>query len=72
MREREILQLVVGGKSNTEIAQTLFLSPKTVETYRSRMMENLGISDVPSLQKFALQHGLATRSSQGGQEVLDR
>ncbi len=59
-REREILQLVVSGKSNTEIAQTLFLSPKTVETYRSRMMEKLGINDVPSLVKFAIQHGLTT------------
>jgi len=59
-REREILQLVVAGKSNTEIAQFLFLSPKTVETYRSRMMEKLGINDVPSLVKFAIQHGLTT------------
>ena len=60
VREREILQLVVEGKSNTEIAQTLFLSPKTVETYRSRMMEKLGINDVPNLVKFAIQHGLTT------------
>jgi DNA-binding NarL/FixJ family response regulator len=60
VREREILSLVVEGKSNTEIAQTLFLSPKTVETYRSRMMEKLGMNDVPSLVKFAIQHGLTT------------
>jgi DNA-binding NarL/FixJ family response regulator len=60
VREREILQLVVDGKSNSEIAQALFLSPKTIETYRSRMMEKLGINDVPSLVKFALQHGLTT------------
>jgi DNA-binding NarL/FixJ family response regulator len=59
-REREILQLVVEGKSNTEIAQTFSLSPKTVETYRSRMMEKLGINDVPSLVKFATKYGLTS------------
>jgi DNA-binding NarL/FixJ family response regulator len=57
-REREVLQLVVEGKSSAEIAEILCLSPKTVETYRSRMMRKLGISDLPSLVKFAIQHGL--------------
>jgi DNA-binding NarL/FixJ family response regulator len=50
--------LVVEGKSNAEIADILTLSPKTVETYRSRMMDKLDISDLPSLVKFAIQHGL--------------
>jgi len=59
-REREVLQLVVEGKSSVEIAEILFLSPKTVETYRSRVMEKLGIHDLPSLVKFAIQHGLTT------------
>ena len=57
-REREVLQLVVEGKSNVEIARILSLSPKTVETYRSRLMHKLGISDLPGLVKFAIQHGL--------------
>jgi DNA-binding NarL/FixJ family response regulator len=57
-REREILQLVVEGKSSAEIAGVLSLSPKTVETYRSRLMQKLGISDLPGLVKFAIQHGL--------------
>ena len=57
-REREVVQLVVEGKSNAEIAGILSLSPKTVETYRSRLMRKLGISDLPSLVKFAVQHGL--------------
>jgi DNA-binding NarL/FixJ family response regulator len=57
-REREVLQLVVEGKSSAEIADTLSLSVKTVETYRSRLMLKLGISDVPGLVKFAIQHGL--------------
>jgi DNA-binding NarL/FixJ family response regulator len=57
-REREVLQLVVEGKSSAEIAGILFLSPNTVETYRSRLMQKLGISDLPGLVKFAIQHGL--------------
>jgi DNA-binding NarL/FixJ family response regulator len=57
-RERHILQLVVEGKSSSEIGLQLFLSPKTVETYRSRVMHKLSINDVPGLVKFALQHGL--------------
>lgn len=59
-REREILQLVVEGKSSIEIAQTLFISPKTVETYRSRLMQKLGISDLAGLIRFAIQHGITT------------
>lgn len=59
-REREILQMLVEGKSGTEIARLLHVSPKTVDTYRSRMMQKLGIGDLPGLVKFALQHGLTT------------
>lgn len=57
-REREILLLVVEGKSSAEIGKMLYLSPKTVETYRSRMMKKLGVSDLAGLVKYALQHGL--------------
>jgi DNA-binding NarL/FixJ family response regulator len=57
-REREILQLVVEGKSSAEIGHTLALSPKTVETYRSRLMKKLGLSNLPDLVKFAVRHGL--------------
>lgn len=57
-REREILQLVVEGKTSAAIAADLGLSPKTVETYRSRLMVKLGISNVPQLVKFAVQHDL--------------
>jgi DNA-binding NarL/FixJ family response regulator len=57
-REREVLQLLVEGKSRAEIARILFLSPRTVDTYRERLMQKLGVSDFPSLIKFALQHGL--------------
>lgn len=57
-REREIVQLVVEGKSSSEIADTLFLSVKTIETYRSRLMKKLDTPNVPSLVKFAIKHGL--------------
>lgn len=59
-REREILKLVVDSLSSHEIADKLSLSPKTVDTYRSRLMGKLGISDLPSLVKFAIQHGLTS------------
>jgi RNA polymerase sigma factor (sigma-70 family) len=57
-REREVLQLVVEGKSSVEIAELLYLSTKTVETYRHRLMQKLSIGDIPSLVKFAIRHGL--------------
>lgn len=57
-REREVLILVVEGNSSAQIAEILSLSPKTVDTYRSRLMKKLGITDLPELVKFAIQHGL--------------
>jgi len=59
-RERQILQLIVEGKSNFEASQSLFLSQKTVETYRSRMMQKLGVTRLPQLMRFAIQHGITT------------
>jgi len=57
-REREVLVLVVEGKSSADIASALSLSIKTVNTYRSRLMHKLGISNLPELVKFAIQNGL--------------
>jgi DNA-binding NarL/FixJ family response regulator len=57
-REREVLQLVAEGKSSSEISELLYLSVKTVETYRSRMMQKLGIKDLHALVKFAIQQRL--------------
>jgi DNA-binding CsgD family transcriptional regulator len=51
---------VVEGKSSVEIGDILGLSPKTVETYRSRLTQKLGITDLPALVKFAIQHGLTS------------
>lgn len=58
-REWEVLQLIVEGKSSIEIGEALHLSPKTINTYRYRMMEKLEIFDIPGLVKFAIQNGLA-------------
>ncbi len=57
-REREVLQLVVEGKSSVEIAEILYLSPKTVETYRSNLMKKLQVENIPELVKLAIRHGL--------------
>jgi len=57
-REREVLQLVAEGRSSAEISGLLSLSPKTVDTYRSRLMHKLGLTDLPGLVRFAIQHGL--------------
>jgi DNA-binding NarL/FixJ family response regulator len=57
-REREILQLVVEGHSSSDIAEILHISSKTVDTYRSRLMQKLNIGGVPQLVKFAIQHGI--------------
>jgi RNA polymerase sigma factor (sigma-70 family) len=57
-REREILQLVAEGKTSQEIAESLSISPKTVDTYRSRLMDKIGVEDLAGLIKFAIQHGV--------------
>ena len=57
-REREILQLVAEGKTSQEIAERLSISPKTVDTYRSRLMQKIGVDDMAGLIKFAIQHGV--------------
>jgi DNA-binding NarL/FixJ family response regulator len=59
-RERQVMQLLVESKATAVIAESLSLSPKTVETYRSRIMQKLCIEDMPSLVKFAIQHGLTS------------
>jgi DNA-binding NarL/FixJ family response regulator len=59
-RERQVLQMLAEGHAVPDIATTLSLSPKTVETYRARMMEKLDIHDLATLVKFAIQHGITT------------
>ena len=59
-RERQVLQMLAEGHAIANIAAALSLSPKTVETYRARMMEKLGIHDFATLVKFAIQHGVTS------------
>jgi len=62
-REREVLQLIAEGHSTKEIAFTLEISSKTVETHRRNMMEKLGIDSVAELTKFAIRRGITTLDS---------
>lgn len=57
-RQREILQLIVEGRGNKEIADILHLSVKTIEFHRARIMVRLGVKTVAELTKVALQQGL--------------
>ena len=57
-RERQIVAMVVRGQSSAAIGRELHLSPKTVDTYRSRLMAKLGTADVTALVRLAMHHGL--------------
>ena len=57
-RERQVLQLTAEGYSSREIGERLNVSSKSVETYRSRLMEKLDLADRPSLVRYALRKGL--------------
>ena len=58
MREREVLALTAAGYSSSEIGKKLFISPKTVDTYRSRITSKLGLDHRSDLVRFALRTGL--------------
>jgi DNA-binding NarL/FixJ family response regulator len=59
-RQREILQMIAEGRSTKEIAFTLHVSGKTVETHRAALMERLGIHDVAGLVLYAVRHRLVS------------
>jgi DNA-binding NarL/FixJ family response regulator len=59
-REREVLALTAEGFSSREIGKQLFISPKTVDTYRARIMEKLGLNHRSELVRYALKVGLLT------------
>ncbi len=61
-RERQVLQRLVEGESSVNIARELDLSPKTVDTYRRRLMQKLGVTSRPALIRYATSHGLASGS----------
>jgi two-component system response regulator NreC len=57
-REREILKLIAEGQTNREIADTLFLSIKTVQAHRANLMRKLGMHDRTELVKYAIRKGI--------------
>jgi PAS domain S-box-containing protein len=59
-REREVLELVIAGRTSKEIAARLGIAAPSVDTYRSRMMQKLSIQDLPSLVRFAIRHGITS------------
>lgn len=59
-REREVLQLATEGYGNPEIAEKLFISPRTAETHRTNLMRKLGLQSQTDLVRFAIRKGLIT------------
>jgi len=57
-RESEVLQLIAEGKTTAQIADSLYLSVKTIETYRGNIMQKLNIKNIAGLTKFAVREGL--------------
>jgi DNA-binding NarL/FixJ family response regulator len=57
-RERMVLQLAAEGHSNPEIAEKLFISPRTAETHRTNMLRKLGLQTQTDLVRFAIRKGL--------------
>jgi len=57
-RERQILQLVAEGHTNRQIAASLGITPKTVDTHRTRLKTKLGIHDTPGLVRYAIRKGI--------------
>lgn len=62
-REREVLLRVARGFTSAKIAEQLSLSPKTVDTYRARAMEKLGLRSRAALVQYALSHHLLTQDT---------
>ena len=59
-REMEVLKLVVEGNTSHQVATLLGLSPKSIDTYRSRLMSKLDVAHLPALVKFAVRRGLTS------------
>ena len=59
-REREVLQLLAEGKTSSQIAETLHVSVKTIETHRAQLMAKLEVKSIAELTKYAIREGLTT------------
>ncbi|MEP5155512.1 response regulator transcription factor [Planktotalea sp.] len=62
-RERQMLNLILSGQSNKDIAENLGISVKTVDKHRTSMMQKLGVHSVPQLMAYALREGLIDPSA---------
>lgn len=60
VREREVLQMVAEGMTSREIADKLCVSPKTVETHRTRIMKKLNLASLADLVKYAIREGMTS------------
>jgi DNA-binding CsgD family transcriptional regulator len=57
-RERQVLKLVVEGKTSKETAAIVGVKPSSIDTYRSRIMAKLEVTDLASLVRYAIRHGV--------------
>jgi two-component system response regulator NreC len=64
-REEEILRLIAKGMNNQQISDQLFISPRTVDTHRTNIMQKLNIHDAANLVRYALEHGYGAKTSEG-------
>jgi DNA-binding NarL/FixJ family response regulator len=62
-REREVLQLFAEGKTTKQIASCLYVSVKTIETHRKKIMDKLGFKSIAELTKYAIREGLTSLDS---------
>lgn len=61
-REHEILQLIVEGHTSKEIAEKLYISPRTVDTHRANIMQKLELNNIAELVRYAIKHKLVSNS----------
>jgi DNA-binding NarL/FixJ family response regulator len=59
-RQREVARLIAEGRTMKEVAATLGVSPRTVETHKYQIMESLGLGTTAELIRYAIEHGLTT------------
>lgn len=64
-REQEILAMIARGHNNQQIAEQLFISPRTVDTHRTNIMQKLDIHDIANLVRYAIENGYADKGSGG-------
>ncbi len=71
-REREVLMLIGTGKSNSEIAEELFITPLTAKTHVSRIIAKMGVRDRTGLVVIAYESGLITPGAQPAPQTSRR